>query len=166
MKKSKRFIAIAFCTISSTANSFSQQVLTSSLKNQNMTQIITLNDETILRGLNHQFIKNFINMDTTAHNEIIHKDFVCINGDGTISNRKEYMEGWSEGYKKAGYTSFYIKDEHIRLFGEMAMVRSRTVYTKLLNGKVLNGNSIYIDTYIKEDGRWWCVQAHITPVKQ
>jgi len=137
-----------------------------SAKNQNMIEIATQNDETILSRLNNQFIKNFINMDTTAHSEIIHKDFVCINGDGTVSARKEYMEDWSQGYKNAGYTSFYIKDENIRLFGDMALVRSKTVYAKMVNGNVINGNSIYTDTYIRENGRWWCVQAHITPVKQ
>lgn len=165
MRKGKRFIAIAFWIVTTT-NSLSQQPLTTSLKNRSMEQTIAANDGVILSGLNRQFIKNFISMDTVAHNEIIHSDFLCINGDGTISNRREYMESWSEGYKKAGYTSFYIKDEHIRLFGDMALVRSKTVYTKLVNEKVVSGNSIYIDTYVKENGRWWCVQAHITPVKE
>jgi Domain of unknown function (DUF4440) len=165
MKKRKILIVIALGIAMGNENLFSQQPFTTSVNNQNMVQIATKNDETILSRLNNQFIKNFINMDTATHNEIIHKDFVCINGDGTISGRIEYMEDWSQGYKKAGYTSFYIKDENIRLFGDMALVRSKTVYTKMVNGNVVNGNSIYTDTYVRENGRWWCVQAHITPVK-
>jgi ketosteroid isomerase-like protein len=104
-------------------------------------------------------------MDTVAHNEIIHKDFICINSDGSISNREDYMKGWATGYTHSGYTSFSITDDNIRLFGDMALARSRTVYTKIVDGETVQGSSVYTDTYIKENGRWWCVQAHITPVK-
>lgn len=129
-----------------------------------MRAILTPTDHERLSKLNAQFIDNFIKMDTNAHNLIIHRDFVCINGDGTISTREEYMKGWAQGYKNAGYTSFSITDENIRIFGNMALVRSKTVYTKQVNGQTVHGNSIYTDTYIKEGSRWWCVQAHITPV--
>lgn len=129
--------------------------------------IRTLNkkDETLLYRLNNGFIKNFIMMDTVAHNEIIHENFVCINSDGSITNRNEYMKEWATGYERSGYTSFSITDENVRLFGNIALVRSRTIYTKIENGETVHGSSIYTDTYIKENERWWCVQAHITPVK-
>jgi hypothetical protein len=125
---------------------------------------LSAEDTKTLSALNARFIKNFITQDTTAHNEIIHKDFVCINNNGSISPRNEYMNGWSNGYETSGYTSFSFTDELIRLFGNMALVRSRTVYTKLKDGKTIQGSSVYTDTYIKENGRWWCVQAQITPV--
>jgi archaellum component FlaG (FlaF/FlaG flagellin family) len=123
-----------------------------------------IDDTAELRELNSRFIKNFILMDTVAHNEIIHQDFVCINGNGTISNRREYMEAWATAYSKTGYTTFSITDENIRIFTDMALVRSKTVYVKEVDGKQIAGNSVYTDTYIRENGRWWCVQAQITPV--
>jgi hypothetical protein len=46
-----------------------------------------------LSALNAQFIQNFLHNDTTAHNKIIYKDFVCIIGNGTVVNRDEYMKG-------------------------------------------------------------------------
>ena len=122
-------------------------------------------DLATLHELNAQFIKNFINQDTIAHNKIIHEDFVCIEGSGNIVRREEYMKNWAHGYQNAGYTSFRYTDEVIRIFGDMALVRSKTVYTKAKNGTTIGGNSVYTDTYIKEKGRWSCVQAHITPVK-
>lgn len=121
-------------------------------------------DEIILSKLNAQFIENFVNEDVAAHEKIIHFDFVCINGDGTISNREDYMKSWATAYTESGYTSFSITDENIRIFGDMAMVRSKTVYAKKVNGEIVPGNSLYTDTYIKENGEWLCVQAHITPV--
>jgi Domain of unknown function (DUF4440) len=118
-----------------------------------------------LGKLNSQFIRNFINSDTVAHNKIIHHDFVCIQSNGAIVTREEYMKGWATGYQDSGYTAFEKTDEHIRIFGNTALVRSKTPYTKLMDGKIIQGASVYTDTYIKENGRWWCVQAQITAVK-
>jgi hypothetical protein len=134
------------------------------LSGQPEAQTVNENDLAILSALNAQFIKNFVTQDTLAHTEIIHADFVCINSDGSISDRNTYMNGWSGSYKKAGYTQFGYTDEFIRIFGNMALVRSRTVYTKMKDGHVIEGSSVYTDTYIKENGRWWCVQAQITGV--
>jgi Domain of unknown function (DUF4440)/NIPSNAP len=117
-----------------------------------------------LSELNTQFIKNYINQDTVAHNEIIHNDFVCIENSGAIVSRKEYMKDWATSYKSSGFTSFKMEDEFIRLFGAMALMRSKTFWTRKVNGVVTSGASVYTDTYIKENGRWWCVQAQITPI--
>jgi hypothetical protein len=122
-------------------------------------------DQAILSKLNEKFIKNFVTQDTISHNQIIHKDFVCIESSGVIVSRKEYMIGWATGYKDSGYVTFGITDEFIRIFGNMALVRSRTVYTKKKDGATINGGTIYTDAYVKENGKWLCVQAQITPIK-
>jgi Domain of unknown function (DUF4440)/NIPSNAP len=122
-------------------------------------------DSAILSGLNHQFIENFIRQDTIKHSTIIDPDFVCIESDGSIVPRAAYMRDWTGAYYNSGYTSFSITDEMIRIFESTALVRSKTVYTKDINGKTVQGNSIYTDTYYKRDGKWKCVQAQITPVR-
>jgi hypothetical protein len=75
------------------------------------------------------------------------------------------MKRWASGYSKSVYTSLSYTDELIRIFGNSALVRSKTVYTKVVDGKTVHGNSVYTDTYVKEGGTWKCVQAQITPVK-
>lgn len=123
-------------------------------------------DKAALSALNAQFIANFLSADTVAHNTIIHPDFVCIESSGAIVQRAQYMKEWVHAYAESGYTSFSYEDEVIRIFGDMALVRSKTVYTKMVNGQPVKGNSVYTDTYVREKGRWWCVQAHITPLKR
>lgn len=118
-----------------------------------------------LSKLNALFIQNFIKQDVAAHSAIIHDDFVCIQSSGLIVGREEYLNAWANAYTAAGYQSFEYTDELIRIFGNIALVRSRTNYTKLDNGKMIKGSSIYTDTYMKENGEWKCVQAQITPVK-
>lgn len=119
-----------------------------------------------LSKLNAKFIQNFINQDTVSHSSIIHSDFVCIQGSGEIVGRDEYLKRWANAYQASGYTAFDYTDESIRVFGNMALVRSKNVYTTKLNdGKIIHGTTIYTDTYIKENGKWLCVQAQITLVK-
>ncbi|MEQ1585405.1 MAG: nuclear transport factor 2 family protein [Cyclobacteriaceae bacterium] len=128
---------------------------------------MTLNNTDIkeLSSLNAQFIKNFTTQDTMAHNQIIHRDFVCIESSGAIVDRDEYLREWAISYQTSGYTSFEYTDEFIRIFGNMALVRSRTAYTVLKEGVTIRGGSVYTDTYVKENGKWLCVQAQITGIK-
>jgi len=119
-------------------------------------------DKQRLSKLNARFIKNYINNDTIRHNEIIHKDFIYISISGKVVNRNDYMKAWAHGWDPAIDKSFEYIDETIRIFGDMALVRSTCLHTKIGNGVPVQNRFIYTDTYIKENGRWWCVQAQIT----
>lgn len=125
-----------------------------------------LNDDLAqLSALNARFIQNFLHNDTVGHNKIIYKDFVCIMSNGAVVNRNDYMKGWAYGYDPLVYKSFTMQNETIRLFGNTALVRAETPYTFIKEGKEISGITIYTDTYIKLDGRWWCIQAQLTPKK-
>jgi hypothetical protein len=115
-----------------------------------------------LSALNARFIHNFITSDTASHNQIIHKDFVYISSAGKIVNRDEYMKAWSHGYDDKVDKSFEYKDEVIRIFGTMALVRANTFHSRMEEGKLVYRKTVYTDTYIKQKGRWWCIQAQIT----
>jgi len=129
------------------------------------TLFAAVNDTAQLSALNEKFIKNFLTQDVQSHDEIIHKDFVCIKSDGRIVEREEYLEKWATDFENSGYTFFIYQDESIRIFGNTGLVRSKSVYTKKAEGKEITGSTIYTDTYIKENGKWLCVQAQITPIK-
>ncbi len=124
-----------------------------------------LNDRAQLSSLNAQFIQNFLHNDTVAHNKIIYKDFVCIVASGTVVNRSDYMKGWSHGYDPNFFKSFVMQNEFIRIFNNTALVRAETYYSFIEDGKEVYKTTIYTDTYLKIDGRWWCVQVQLTPKK-
>lgn len=157
-------ISMLLCAFTVT-NSYSQSGLKEQ-KSKNMIVANTKSDKSLLRELNARFIKNFVTQDTASHNRIIHKDFICIEGSGAIVGREEYIKNWATDFDNSGYITFSYTDEVIRIFGNMALVRSKTVYTTSIDGKTIEGSTIYTDTYVKEDGKWLCVQAHITPLKQ
>lgn len=122
-------------------------------------------DSLILSNLNKQFIDNFIHQDTVRHTHLIDQDFICIESDGRIVPRAAYMQEWATAYSKSGYTTFSYTDENIRFFGNTALIRSKTVYTKQIHNKSIQGSSIYTDTYVKRNGAWKCIQAQITPLR-
>ena len=123
------------------------------------------NDSARLSELNRQFIRNFLQQDVAAQNKLIHPNFVCIESNGKIVHREEYLKNWATDFDNSGYQSFDYTDESIRIFHDMALVSARTVYTKSIDGKVVKGSTVYTDTYVKEKGQWRCVQAQLTPVR-
>jgi ketosteroid isomerase-like protein len=129
------------------------------------TTMDTTNDSLQLSAINAKFINNFLTQDVASHNAIIHRDFVCIQGDGSIITREVYLKNWATDFDNSGYASFTYADEHIRIFADIALVRSKTIFTKAVNGKTITGYTIYTDTYKKENGNWKCIQVQITPVK-
>lgn len=88
-----------------------------------------------------------------------------IENNGSIVGREVYLKTWATDYQNSGLESFTYTDEFIRIFGNVALVRSKSVFTKKQDGKLVTGYSVYTDTYVKEQGRWWCVQAQMTPVR-
>lgn len=123
------------------------------------------NDSILLSELNTQFIRNFIANDTTAHNQIIYKDFICISSNGDIIGRDAYMREWAHGYDSSYFVSFTKENESIRIFGDMALVRSETLAIFKDKGNIAWKRGIYTDTYVRINGRWWCVQAQLTSKK-
>jgi len=115
-----------------------------------------------LKTLNATFINNFVTNDTASHSKIIHKDFVCLTSSGKYINRKDYLDDWAHGFN--GFNYWDYREEDIKIFGSTALVHAKCKYVVLRNGKEVTGMSMYTDTYVKENGKWTCVQAHITQV--
>jgi len=115
-----------------------------------------------LKQLNARFIHNFVTNDTASHHKIIHPDFVCIASNGAVIQREDYLKGWANGFSSQKFKYWDYREEYIRIFGSMALVRSMIKYIIISDGKESERMSIYTDTYVKESGEWRCVQAQIT----
>ena len=46
----------------------------------------------------------------------------------------------------------------------MALVRSTNKWVRVSDGRQVTGMTTYTDTYVREGGRWLCVQAQLTAV--
>jgi hypothetical protein len=117
-----------------------------------------------LRALNAKFINNFVTTDTKSHDQITHKDFVCITSKGTREHKKEYLTRWATGFDPEVIRYWDYRGEYISVFGSVALVRAVNKYIIFEDGKETTGMTMYTDIYIQENGEWKYVQTQLTPV--
>ncbi len=117
-----------------------------------------------LRALNARFIHNFVTNDVPSHDAITHPRFMCITSKGARQSRADYLQDWATGFDPEVIVYWDMRDENIALFGDMALVRATNKYTRRIDGQDVTGMSTYTDTYVREEGRWLCVQAQLGSV--
>lgn len=117
-----------------------------------------------LRALNARFIRNFISNDAKGHSEIIHPRFICINSNGSRTERARYLDDWQTDFDPNVIIYWDTRNELIDIFGDVALVRSTNKWVRVIDGEEKTGMTTYTDIYIRENGQWLCIQAQLTPV--
>jgi ketosteroid isomerase-like protein len=117
-----------------------------------------------LRALNARFIHNFVTNDVASHDAILHPRFVCIGAGGARVDRASYLRAWATGFDAQTLIHWDTRDERIDVFGDVALVRATNRHVQLKDGVEVVGMTCYTDTYLREQGRWLCIQAQLTPV--
>jgi hypothetical protein len=128
---------------------------------------ITMNhDETMreLRALNAKFIHNFVTNDVASHDRILHPEFLYVGSQGNRKSRADYLRDWATGFDPEVIVYWDYRDERITLLEQVALVRSTNKYTELHDGTEVTGMVTYTDVYVREHGKWLCLQAQISPV--
>lgn len=118
-----------------------------------------------LRRLNQTFIHNFVTNDVASHDAIIHERFTCISSDGSHSNRADYLHYWATGFDPDVILYWDYRDERITIFGDVALVGATNRWIRVRDGAEVVGMTTYTDTYLREGGRWRCIQAQLTAVQ-
>jgi hypothetical protein len=119
---------------------------------------------TDLRAINAQFIENYVRNDVAAHDALLHPEFIYVSPAGKRVHRATYLAGWATGFDPAVVVYWDVRDEHITLVGNVALVRSTNRQVIRTGNLDTASMSTYTDTYIYENGRWRCLQAQISPV--
>ena len=121
-------------------------------------------DLSALRALNAKFIHNFVTCDVASHDAMIDPRFVCISSSGAVHEHTDYLESWATDFDPDVILYWDMRDEHITIFGDFALVRATTKWVRRLNGEDVTGMTMYTDTYLRSNGHWLCIQAQLTPV--
>ena len=111
--------------------------------------------ETLTR-LNREYVDAFMKADASWYRDNLADDFVCIESDGTVVERDEFLRAAARGPDVASYE---LVDVGVRLFGDVALVRATGRFARR-DGT--GGASRYTDVYVLRDGRWKAVSAQIT----
>jgi ketosteroid isomerase-like protein len=113
-------------------------------------------DHDILVKLNHEYVKSVQDRDVAWFDANLSPDFLNTNSDGSLSDRKSFLDQIGRG---TGIAKITEEDAVIRIVGDFAIIHAATVFT-LPSG--VSGRGRYTDIWSKQNGRWICVAAHVT----
>jgi len=113
-------------------------------------------DLDVLLDLNRDYIHSVQHSDVGRFDEILAPDFLCSNPDGSLVNRKAFLEQTARPVVIEGLEAHEVE---VRLLGDIAIIHARTTYTRA-DGQA--GAGRYTDVWARRDGRWLAVSAHVT----
>lgn len=117
-------------------------------------------DRTILERLNQEYVDAFMEADIDWYREHLAEDFVCVESDGTVRNKAEFLTNIGKGPDVADYRLEHVD---VRIYGEAALVRATGLWTRK-DGSM--GMSRYLDVYVKQSAEWKTVSAQITRISR
>jgi len=113
-------------------------------------------DHDVLEQLNRDYIDLVQNSDVKRFEEILADDFLCSNPDGSLVDRAAFLR---QTAKPVTISNLKAADVVIRILDGVAIVHARTTYTKPDGSP---GGGRYTDVWVRRDGRWLAVSAHVT----
>jgi len=109
-----------------------------------------------LTKLNDDYIQSVQTSDVKRFNEILSDDFLCSMADGSLLDRKAFLEYTA---RPVTITNLQAYDVNIRLMGDFAIIHAATSYTAV-DGSTSGGR--YTDVWARRNGQWRAVSAHVT----
>ena len=116
----------------------------------------TMSDLDQLTELNRDYIRSVQTSDVRRFEEILADDFLCSNPDGSLVDRKAFLE---QTARPVRITNLEAHDVRVRIQGDVAIIHARTAY---LGPAGRPGGGRYTDVWARRGGRWLCVSAHVT----
>src|ERR1700726_3136878 len=116
----------------------------------------TRSDLDALTALNSDYIHSVQHSDVRRFDEILAKDFLCSNPDGSLVGKNQFLEQTARPVTISGLS---VHEVRVRILGDIAIIHARTSYTTA-DGEQRNGR--YTDVWARRDGKWLAVSAHVT----
>jgi hypothetical protein len=113
-----------------------------------------------LTKLNQDWLNSYPKKDTAALNKILSEDFILISPKETKMTRSDVINNLN----KQEAVSVNIDSINVQLVADNAgLITAYTTFVlKTGDGKEMTGRNCYQDVYIKRNGRWLAVAAHVT----
>jgi len=113
-------------------------------------------DVRTLQQLNQEYVDAFMNADVEWYRAHLAEDFVCVESDGSVLDKAEFLTNTVKGPDVVEYK---LHEVDIRVYGDAALLRATGVWIRE-DGSM--GMSRYTDVYIRISSEWKAVSAQIT----
>ena len=113
-------------------------------------------DLDVLARLNDDYIQSVQHSNVKRFDEILAEDFLCSNPDGTLVDRKAFLQ---QTAKPVTIRNLQAHEVNVRMMGDFAIIHARTSFTTA-DGVESGGR--YTDVWARRNGKWLAVSAHVT----
>jgi ketosteroid isomerase-like protein len=113
-------------------------------------------DEATLTELNERYIESFMKADVVWYREHLADDFLCIEANGSVLDKAQFLRKTAEGPDLADYR---LEQVRIRIFGDVALVHGKGLFRR---PDATTGTSRYTDVYLRVGSEWKAISAQIT----
>jgi len=100
--------------------------------------------------------------DAAALEKLLVPDYVYTNQDAEMASRAEMVAGMKSGTTK--YDTFTVGDMKVHVYGDAAVVTGKGHIKGTENGKPIDEQIRFTDTWVKRDGRWVCAATQVTRI--
>ena len=107
----------------------------------------TQSDVDVLAALNRDYIQSVQNGDVRRFDEILTDDFLCLNPDGSLVDKSQFL---AQTARPVTITGLESQDVKVRLLGDVAIIHARTNYTTA-DGAQRYGR--YTDVWARRNGK-------------
>ncbi len=94
-------------------------------------------------------------------NTVLAPEWSVTQADGQVLTRAVVLGSF---FDAVTFDSNVVDDVSVRLFGDTAVVRGRTVASGKFNGAPISARIRFTDVFIKRQGRWQAVASHASPL--
>jgi ketosteroid isomerase-like protein len=101
--------------------------------------------------------------DVDKLNRIIADDWIAIGYDGSKETKQSFMANVKSGADKIG--SFEFGPMDVKVLGEVAVVQGSDTEKSTTAGKDTSGKWVWMDVFVKHNGRWVVVRSQSAMVK-
>ena len=103
--------------------------------------------------------------DWSKLSKMISDDFVIVDSDGSIGNKKSMVDGYIEEAPRVVSLKMQVLVSHAVAANAVIATGLDDIATKASDGSTVHRYERFIDTWILRDGRWQCVAEQITLAK-
>lgn len=119
------------------------------------------NDEQLLTETEQHLAKAWSQHDRAFIESVLAPEWSVTQADGSVLTRSTVLGPF---FDAVVFESSVIDDVTVKVFGETAVVRGRTVARAKLNGAPVSARIRFTDVFIKRKGRWQVVASHASPL--
>lgn len=115
-----------------------------------------MSDRERLLHLNEEYVRASLTGDVRWYHELLAEDFVCIESDGSVLDRKAFLRQTAHG---SDLVLYRLEEVDVRCYGDVGLVRATGRWVSKLGTR---GMSRYTDIYVRIDNDWRVVSAQVT----